>query len=129
VPSLRALSLQHRAAGVSPCLSLVANEVVSNTWIVNMTDYLDDTRGIAEIPGRARRVADHFGMIVAAMSTMTPEKVVGTRVKCRRRPGRRPCAGRIQAVDVLLILRTLDFARICTHAREISRCGRTRISF
>jgi len=71
---------------------------MSNTWIVNMTDYLDDTRGIAEIPGRARRVADHFGMIVAAISTMTPERVVRTRVKCRRRPGRRPCAGRIQAV-------------------------------
>lgn len=63
-----------------------------------MADYLDDARGIVEMPGRARRLADHFGMIVASMSAMTPEKVVRTRVDCRRRPGRRPCTGRIQAV-------------------------------
>lgn len=75
-----------------------AKRGVPNTWITDMTNYLDDTGGIAAMPGRVRRLADHFGTIVAAASALTPGKVVRTHVSCRRRPGRRPCAGRIQAI-------------------------------
>ena len=63
-----------------------------NAWIADMTHYLDDSGCIVEMPTRVRRLADHFGAIVAAMSTQTPEKVVRTQVRCRRRPGRRACA-------------------------------------
>jgi hypothetical protein len=69
-----------------------------NAWIADMTHYLDDSGCIVEMPTRVRRLADHFGAIVAAMSTQTPEKVVRTQVRCRRRPGRRACVGLIQAV-------------------------------
>lgn len=71
---------------------------MSNTWISDMRDFLDGALGLPDLPGPARRIADHFGAIVVAMSDLPPEKVVRTHVRCRRRPGRRPCAGRLQAV-------------------------------
>ena len=75
-----------------------AERGVPNTWITDMTHYLDDAGGIVAMPGRVRRLADHFGAIVAAVSALTLEKVVRTHVSCRRRPARRRCAGRIRAI-------------------------------
>lgn len=71
---------------------------MANTWVVDMRDYLDESGGIVGLPTPARRLADHFGAIVVAMSDRTTGKVVRTHVKCRRRPGRRPCAGFLEAV-------------------------------
>lgn len=69
-----------------------------NTWITDMRDFLDGAMGLPELPGPARRIADYFGAIVIAMSDLLPETMVRTHVRCRRRPGRRPCAGRLEAV-------------------------------
>jgi len=71
---------------------------VPDTWITDMTCYLDGAGRVVPMPGVARRIANHFGSIVAAMSPRPPEQIVLTLVTCRRRPGRRPCTGRIQAV-------------------------------
>jgi hypothetical protein len=69
---------------------------VGDTWITNMTDYLDTDGRIVEMPRRAERLAAHLGAIVVAISTEAPEALMATDVPCRRRPGRRPCPGSIQ---------------------------------
>jgi len=71
---------------------------VPNTWIVDLADYLDGSGRLAALPTTARRLANHFGAIVAAMSSLLPARVTVTQVRCRRRPLRRPCTGSIQAV-------------------------------
>jgi len=71
---------------------------VGDTWICHLTDFLDERGGIAPESGPARRLAEHFAAIVAAASALPSQTVALTSVPCRRRPGRRPCPGRIQAV-------------------------------
>lgn len=71
---------------------------MGDTWICHLTDFLDERGGIAPESGPARRLAEHFAAIVAAASALPSQTVALTSVPCRRRPGRRPCPGRIQAV-------------------------------
>lgn len=71
---------------------------MGDTWICHLTDFLDERGGIGPPSGPARRLAEHFGAIVAAASRLPRRTVATTSVACRRRPGRRPCPGRIQAV-------------------------------
>jgi len=68
---------------------------LGDTWIADLTHFLD-VYGQIELPkGSARRLAEHLTAIVAMVSN--PESVIPPelRVRCRRRPGRRPCPGRI----------------------------------
>jgi hypothetical protein len=69
-----------------------------DTWIIDITHYLDASGRLAAMPGPARRIADYFGSIVAALADTIPETVTFTSVQCRRRPGRRRCLGQIQGV-------------------------------
>ena len=71
---------------------------MTGAWIINMRHYLDEDGRIASLPAPARRLADHFGAIVSAMSCLPSEVLVQSGVKCRRRPGRRPCLGMIVAI-------------------------------
>lgn len=64
----------------------------SDTWIMDLRNFLGDKGEIAPMPGPARRLAEHLAAIVA-MATHGERGEVA----CRRRPGRRPCAGRIAA--------------------------------
>ena len=72
--------------------------LMADTWITDITHFLDDTGGVAAKAGPARRIAEHFGAIIAAVSAQPLEARTSTRVRCRRRPGRRPCSGEIRAV-------------------------------
>ncbi len=47
------------------------------------------------MPARARRLAEYFGSVVAAVTSVELDEPLG--VKCRRRPGRKPCPGSIEA--------------------------------
>jgi hypothetical protein len=62
---------------------------------VDLKHILDKTGDIAAAEGPQRKLAEHFLSIVAAATTpfdmITPLPVV----KCRRRPGRKPCPGEI----------------------------------
>ncbi|MEB2311719.1 MAG: hypothetical protein OZ928_07695 [Polyangiaceae bacterium] len=69
-----------------------------NTWVTDVRHFLDETGGFPDLPGPARRLADHFGAIVVAMSDLPRETIARTQVRCRRRPRRRLCTGRIVAV-------------------------------
>lgn len=71
---------------------------MGDTWICDLTHFLDERGGMAPQSGPARRLAEHLGAIVASITQLPSHKVALTPVRCRRRPGRRPCPGRIEAV-------------------------------
>jgi hypothetical protein len=71
---------------------------MGNTWITDLQMYIDPGRGMVALPGRARRLIDHFGAIVVAISPQPIEVLAWTTVPCRRRPRRRLCPGRIRGL-------------------------------
>jgi hypothetical protein len=63
---------------------------MGNTWIVDIRHYLDPAGAIADMPRPARLLAEYFvSIVVDATSNLEEEPSV----RCRRRPGRRPCGG------------------------------------
>lgn len=65
-----------------------------DTWITDLTHFLEDSRLHPNLPGPARRLATYLGSIVVAVTSAEPDDPLG--VRCRRRPGRRPCPGEIE---------------------------------
>lgn len=63
-----------------------------------MTHFLDERGRLADMPAAARRLARHLGAIVAAVTSRRPAVLRATDIRRRRRPGRRPCPGRISGV-------------------------------
>jgi hypothetical protein len=63
-----------------------------------MADYLDAEGCPVDLPAQARNLANHLGAIVSALTSQPPGELRQTSVSCRRRPGRRPCVGRIRAI-------------------------------
>ena len=72
-----------------------------NTWIVDITHYLDERGAIIPAPAPARRLAEHFAAIVGSVTCDPCQAAKGSVVPCRRRPGRKPCPGRIRAAITL----------------------------
>jgi hypothetical protein len=63
-------------------------------WVVDLRHFLDPSGAIAELPPQARRLAEYFASIVVdATSNLDGEPAV----RCRRRPGRKRCAGVLMA--------------------------------
>ena len=71
---------------------------MDNMWITAMVPFLDAAGWMVDMPGPARNLANHLGAIVAAVTGQAPGPLRETSVRCRRRPGRPPCVGRIRAV-------------------------------
>jgi len=69
---------------------------MSDTWITDMTHFLDP-EGNAPEQLRSRRLIHHLGAIIAAVTTEPAETSRELDIKCRRKPGRKPCPGIIQA--------------------------------
>jgi hypothetical protein len=67
------------------------------TWITDLTHFLDEHGDIAPFEGPAFRLAEYITAIVAMASH--PDLVLPSRfrVRCRRRPGRKPCPGLIES--------------------------------
>lgn len=63
---------------------------MSNTWVTDLRHYLTPSGAIAEMPPRARRLAEYFASIVVDATTRIDDPPT---VRCRRRPGHRPCRG------------------------------------
>lgn len=63
-----------------------------------MVHYLDAEGCLVDLPGPPRNLANHLGAIVSALRSQPPGEPRQTSVTCRRRLGRRPCAGQIWAV-------------------------------
>lgn len=51
-----------------------------------------------DVPAPARRMAEHLARIVEAGTSNPAGELTVTSVRCTRRPGRKPCQGRIQVV-------------------------------
>ena len=63
---------------------------MGNTWIVDLRHYLTPAGAMAEMPSRARLLANYFGRIVVDATTNLDEEPT---VRCRRHPGHKRCAG------------------------------------
>jgi hypothetical protein len=74
---------------------------MANTWIIDLTHYLDEHGAIVTVPSPARRLAEHFGAIVRAVTWDPVGAETGSSVRCRRRPGRKRCPGQIRAAITL----------------------------
>lgn len=72
-----------------------------DTWITDITHYLDEHGAIAPRRGPARRLAEFFGAIVVAVTREPFQSATASTVRCRRRPGRKPCPGQIRAAITL----------------------------
>lgn len=60
---------------------------MSGYWTVDLRHFLDDSGRIALPAGRGRRLAEYWAEIVS-QATLFDDP---TSIRCRRRPGRRPC--------------------------------------
>lgn len=69
---------------------------LSNFWITDLRHFLDEKGGIAPPKGPARRMAEYFSAIVAMITEMDENLFEQSQVRCRRRPGRKPCPGIIE---------------------------------
>src|SRR5271156_394689 len=63
---------------------------MSNTWIVDLRHYLDPSGAFANMPTRARLLAEYFASIVVDATANLDDE---PSVRCRRRPGRRLAPG------------------------------------
>jgi len=69
--------------------------LMGDTWITSLEHMLDERGGIAAPKGPGRKLAEHIVAIVAMASRPEVDPPPEYRVRCRRRPGRKPCPGMI----------------------------------
>jgi len=63
---------------------------MGNTWIVDLRHFLTPTGALADMPSRARLLAEYFASIVVDATTNLDDPPA---VRCRRRPAHRRCKG------------------------------------
>lgn len=71
---------------------------MGDTWITDMTHFLDILKPEVDVPSPARRLGEYLGRIVEAATSSPPLILIETSIRCRRRPGRKPCPGHIRLV-------------------------------
>lgn len=67
---------------------------MGNTWIVDLGHYLTPAGAIANMPSRARLLAEYFASIVLDATANLDDPPT---VRCRRRPKHRRCVGIIMS--------------------------------
>ena len=71
---------------------------MGDTWVTDIRHCLDENDDLAQELGPARRLAEHQCAIIATVTARPRDQVDWvTKIRCRRRPGRRPCEGNIVA--------------------------------
>lgn len=68
---------------------------MGDTWITDLTDFLNEDGTILPSSGAARRLVDYMVSIVSVASTPFSLTQKPSIVRCRRRPNRKPCRGEI----------------------------------
>jgi hypothetical protein len=68
---------------------------MADSWITDLSHYLDEMGDIVSEPVQAKALAKHYTAIVLIGSYPEPEYPKEYIVKCRRRPKRKPCLGEI----------------------------------
>src|SRR3972149_7802598 len=69
---------------------------MGDTWVTNLTHLLTEEDVIGPKSGPARNLVEYLTKIVVDATTHPWEEPRNTPVRCRRRPGRKPCAGVIE---------------------------------
>ncbi|MBI2355268.1 MAG: hypothetical protein HYV06_09605 [Deltaproteobacteria bacterium] len=64
---------------------------MADTWITDITHFLDNEGEIISEPAQARKLGEYFTAIIVMSSYPEPEYPIEYRVNCRRRPNRKPC--------------------------------------
>lgn len=68
-----------------------------NSYVIDLTHYLDEKGDLAEMPDPAKRLAVYFGSIVSWVSGFHGSEGELTNVVCRRSRSRPPCYGEVYA--------------------------------
>jgi hypothetical protein len=72
---------------------------VGDTWITDISHFFDKKRGLPDdLPTPARNLANHIGSIIAVVSSELDVSSTEMKVRCRRRPNRKPCTGEIEHI-------------------------------
>lgn len=69
---------------------------MARTFVTDLTHFLTEGGAIASMSPPARRFAGYLGMIVVDATAFWTEQHTEQGVKCRCRPGRKPCSGIIE---------------------------------
>ena len=64
---------------------------MADTWVTDITHFLDEKGEMITEPIQARRLAEYFAAIIVMSSHPELEYPPEYRVSCRRRPNRKPC--------------------------------------
>ena len=64
---------------------------MADTWVTDITHFLDDNGEMIVEPVQARKLAEYFAAIVMLASHPDVDNPQGYEVKCRRNPNRKPC--------------------------------------
>ena len=67
---------------------------MANTWVTDITHFIENGALAPDLPGPARRLAEYLGSIIVAATTASGVKG-RQRPRCRRRPRRQPCQGAV----------------------------------
>ena len=70
--------------------------LMGNAWITDLRHFVNEDGSLANMPNRARALAEYFGRIVKGVTTRQKD-ALATGVRCRKRPKRRRCPGEIIA--------------------------------
>lgn len=68
---------------------------MADTWVTDLHHFVGPDGDIASFAGRG--IARYLCQIVSAVTDQASEGLRDTSVPCRRRPGHKPCPGRVQA--------------------------------
>lgn len=69
---------------------------MGDTWITELTHFLDEAGSIADMPRPARLLAEFLARIVMSATLAAAGRGDRGRPSCRRRPNRKPCPGKIE---------------------------------
>lgn len=89
---------------------------MSNYWSLSLRDYLAPNGSFADLSPRARRLAAYWAEIVAQASNYDEP----TTLRCRRRPGRRPCA---ELLTIYFDVDNFDVLWFCPGCNDNGRIG------
>ena len=70
---------------------------MSDTWTTDLRHFLTPDGSIAPKSGPARRLAQHFAAIVREITADIGGETFFPKVRCRRKPNRKPCRGLIES--------------------------------
>jgi hypothetical protein len=85
-----------------------------------MQHYLNEEGSIGSMNRPTRRLADYFGSIITFATSFDEGSFLDSNIQCRRRPRRKPCQGKIQALLQLDTDRIIWRCPVCEDNGSIS---------